>query len=101
MTNSVVSRNTAVSVLTANGRTERHGGDAEKGGKEVAVTPHLVGFPGFLSQDGPFDAIVRSENLKAFETDAMKYAVDYKWKTYGQNVQLFIVILYVARLPQR
>jgi hypothetical protein len=70
--------------------------DKQKGGKEVSVTPYLVGFPGFLSQDGPFDAIVRSVNLNAFETDAMKYAVDYKWKTYGRNVQLFIVILYLT-----
>ena len=70
--------------------------DAQKGGKEVAVTPYLVGFPGFLVQDGPFDAIVRSKNLKAFETDAMKYAVDYKWKTYGRSLQLFFVSLYLT-----
>ena len=70
--------------------------DAQKGGKEVAVTPYLIGFPGFLAQDGPFDAIVRSKNLKAFETDAMKYAVDYKWKTYGRSLQLFFVSLYLT-----
>ena len=70
--------------------------DEQKGGREVAVIPYMVGFPQFLARDGPFNSIVRSKNLRAFETDAMKYAVDYKWKTYGRSLQLFFVSFYLT-----
>ena len=69
--------------------------DAQKGGKDGGY-PIPGWIPGFLAQDGPFDAIVRSKKLKAFETDAMKYAVVYKWKTYGRSLQLFFVSLYLT-----
>ena len=43
----------------------------------------IMGFPGFLSADGPFFAAVKSEHLEIFDTDAMRMAIRYKWETYG------------------
>ena len=47
------------------------------------VEAHIMGFPGFISADGPFFSVVRSGHLEIFDTDAMRMAIRYKWETYG------------------
>ena len=47
------------------------------------VEAYIIGFPNFLSFDGPFFDIVKSGNLDIFRTETMQVAIRYKWKTYG------------------
>lgn len=47
------------------------------------VEAHIMGFPGFISSDGPFFSVVKSGHLEIFDTDAMRMAIRYKWETYG------------------
>ena len=70
--------------------------DGDDGGTDVPVSSYVIGMKGFLALDGPFDSIVRSENLKAMETDTMRYAVDFKWHRYGRTVQIVRTCLFLC-----
>ena len=47
------------------------------------VEAQIMGFPGFISADGPFFSVVKSGHLEIFDTQAMRLAIRYKWETYG------------------
>ena len=68
------------------------------GSTGVEVTVHVAGMCGLLALDGPFNAITRTQNLKAFETRAMVAAVEYKWQVYGRWYHLCQLLLFLAGL---
>jgi len=68
------------------------------GSTGVEVTVHVAGMCGLLALDGPFNAITRTQNLKAFETRAMAAAVEYKWRVYGRWYHLGQLLLFLAGL---
>jgi hypothetical protein len=70
--------------------------DEDVGGTDVPVSSYVIGMKGFLAVDGPFGSIVRSENLKAMEMDAMRCAVDFKWHRYGRTVQIVRTCLFLC-----
>jgi WD40 repeat protein len=64
------------------------------GGQEVEIEAFVTGFHDFITSDGSFKAIVRSQNEALFETTAMKRGIEYKWETYGLFVQNVTTVLY-------
>ena len=63
--------------------------------KSVEVTSVTIGFPGFMMLNGPFADITNSDNYEAFDTDAMRIAIKYKWETYGQKFSTFLLCMYM------
>ena len=71
--------------------------DTPQDGK-VEVKPMVVEMCGLLADDGPFTAITISRDVKAFESLAMTWAVDYKWKTYGFRIHIILIFIYIIGL---
>ena len=43
----------------------------------------VIGFSGFMDNDGPFEAIVEFGELPAFGTDSLKRVIQFKWQQFG------------------
>ena len=74
---------------------EAHGCDT---GKDVHVQAYLVGFQAFLAPNALFQAITNSKSMKAFETNAMIYAISYKWERYGRLIHTLRFLMYFVIL---
>jgi WD40 repeat protein len=75
--------------------------ELEEGGKNkhVEVESFITGYKDFITREGSFKTMVRSENAAIFETTAMQRAIEYKWETYGlriYNWMFFVYTLMVA-----
>jgi hypothetical protein len=68
--------------------------DEQPDGREVEVESFITGYKDFITRNGSFKTIVRSENADIFETTAMKRAIEYKWETYGLHIHNFMVCWY-------
>ena len=65
---------------------------------DLDVTEKVIGTYGLLAIDGPFDAIALSCSSKTFETEAMVWAVEFKWQAYGWYIHAFLMYSFVFGL---
>jgi len=72
--------------------------DAQEKGKDVQVEAFITGFRNFISKDGSFATIVKSNHAGIFETKAMKRAIEYKWETYGFIIHSFYFFIYIVMM---
>lgn len=56
------------------------------------VEAHVTGCLNLITFEGSFKALVRSGNVKIFETEAMNRAIEYKWQTYGFRCHTFTTV---------
>jgi hypothetical protein len=52
----------------------------------LAVNEKVIGTYGLLTFEGPFDDVARSRHQRLFETEAMTWAVEFKWQAYGSYI---------------
>jgi hypothetical protein len=54
----------------------------------VEVEAYITGCARFITLNGSFKTIARSENPIFFKTIAMQRAIEYKWETYGLKMHI-------------
>jgi hypothetical protein len=69
-------------------------------GFHIETEAYSLGYANFITLGGTFDSIVRrtgrSGNLQVFESEVMKFAIQYKWELYGEQSQTFFTSLFVV-----
>jgi hypothetical protein len=73
---------------------------SDPNGYEIETEAYSFGYANFITLGGTFDSIVRrtgrSGNLQVFESEAMKFAIQYKWELYGEQSQTCFTSLFVV-----
>lgn len=77
---------------------DKDGLDERSGVQAVTVKSRVLIYRDFLSANGPFNSLVASRNLGVFSTEAVNWAVEYKWNKFGFASHTIDFSLYLVAL---